>query len=113
MEFETGLFKEFLIRFINSGLSAIVVYKLFSQPFMDKIVAGIEGASESTTFSPSAVKRFFVIGAATLLSVGAYALTGAFGWSAFPETVVGWIDLVIWLGGLAFAGSQAFHAKDL
>lgn len=112
--FERGLFKDLLLRALNGGMSSVAVYWLLNQPFMEGVVKALERFSANLTATASQVKRFMAIAVATLISLGLYGLTVLAGWAVFPMDWVGWCDLVIWLGGLAFTGSQAVHGfRDL
>lgn len=113
MMFEEGLFIDLLMRAINGGVAALAVYWFLEQPFAEGIMDWLRVISEGLTASKKQVKRYFALVVATILSVGLYSLTVAAGVAEFPLDWVAWLDLIIWLGGLTFAGSQMVHSRDL
>lgn len=114
MNFETGALVALLERALTSGAAAAAVYLLLDQPFMDGFVLWLEKTSGLFTISASQLKRWFAIVLATGLSLGIYMALVYLGVGQMPDpNFEAWADLIIWLGGLAFAFSQMVHARDL
>ena len=57
------------------------------------------------------VKRWVALMLSTLVATGAYLALGLLAQVPLPVDVTGWINLIIYLGSLAFTGSQILHGR--
>jgi len=109
--FEGGLFIELLVRLLQGGAAGVIVYWLLEQPFLVGFVHWMEEVSTWFTFSAAEIKRYVAIALSTLVSLGLYMLLVVVEVAKLPIGWVGWIDLILWLGGLSFGMSQVVHAR--
>jgi hypothetical protein len=111
MEFEGTLLQELLENIITKGLPAWFIFQVLKQPFavrwFEKIQPWIE---RNFAIAIGAFKRFVAFIGGTVLSLGFYYAYAAFGYASIPQGAEEILNVIIHLGTITFATSQAFHA---
>lgn len=110
---DTAMLQAVLKKLISGGLASVIVYwflaKDIGKALVDMLVKMLNGLRIGV--ERAEVARYVAIVLSGLLSLGAYAVALGFGFVADPGSAAAWVNLVLWLMGIGFMGSQMLHAR--
>lgn len=110
---DTAMLQAVLKKLISGGLASVIVYwflaKDIGKALVDGLVKVLNGLRIGVEWAE--VARYVAIVLSGLLSLGAYAVALGFGFVADPGSAAAWLNLVLWLMGVGYTGSQMLHAR--
>lgn len=110
---DTAMLQAVLKKLISGGLASVVVYwflaKDIGKALVDGLVKVLNWMRIGVAWAEMA--RYVAIVLSGLLSLGAYAVALGFGFVADPGSAAAWLNLVLWLMGVGYTGSQMLHAR--
>ena len=106
--------KDLLELLFTKGLPIVGVYWALNRPFLLKLLDKSASFFElQMGLKLSVVKRVVAMVLSVGLSVAAFSIYAALGHSVFPVGFEEWVNLIIYLSTVTYAGSQVVHMKDL
>jgi len=113
IEQPSGVTYELLMQLVSGALTATLVYKFLDSKAGKRLTAWLwwNLVNWTTGIEESEIKRYTALVLSGVVSFLAYLTAMQLGFVSAPVGVVAWVDLVLALFGVSFAGSQVFHAR--
>jgi hypothetical protein len=108
---ESGLLKALLLDIIFGGAAGVAVWRFVESKAGCKLRDKLAFWLGYFGLEPPEVTRYLTMVLSVLVSLAAYGVALAFAFVPNPGSVVGWLDLVLQLFGIAYTMSQVLHAR--
>lgn len=110
MSIDVDIFKKVLEAIINNALPILAIFWIFERPAVTKFLKSLEPwLKANLNITVRWIKRYGAIVLSIVISTVIYYLYCVIGFDPLPASFVEWMDIILTLGAINFAGTQVLH----
>jgi len=109
---EQNAVREFLMYVIGGGGATVLVHWFLNTPAGEALATRVAGwLAIFGVAGPSETTRLLAVIFSAIVATAAYGVAGALAFVPLPPDLMGWINLILALGGIGFTGATVRHGR--